>query len=134
MQIIPVGKPHCPVSTEVRRHNRSLVASTTINWTICIRLWFPCWWNYSLSSNFPNIPISFHDPFFSGKEFFTLKDKVLQPYNAMQHTTKLIKIIKANFRSQLQSARILMINSDGGSDHHLTFVSVKLGMIALFKP
>ena len=82
---------------------------------------------------FPNIPSCVQDTFFSGCVFVTLKDKVLQPSNAMRHTAELIKVIKGNFSSQLKNARVIVITSDGGPDHRLMFLSVKVAMIAFIQ-
>jgi hypothetical protein len=126
--IVPVGEPHLPVSTRVRGHNRSLVvgASTpnALDHDFHVAGIVPS------VAFFPRIPSNSCDSFFSGPVYVTLKDEVLQSSHAMRHATELNKIGKSNFSSS--APRIVLLVSDGGPDHRLTFLSVKVALIALF--
>lgn len=70
------------------------------------------------------------DSFLSGPVYVTLKDKVLQPSHALWHATELSKIVKSKF--SIQATRLVIVTSDGGPDHRLTYLSVKVALIALF--
>ena len=132
--IIPVGEPQCPVSTGVRGHNRSMVVGGTLmNQLKALDHDFHVAGIVPSVAFFPEVPSHARDSFFSGSVFVTLKDKVLQPSHAMRHTAELTKIIKSNFTTESVSPRVLLITSDGGSDHRLTFLSVQVAMIALFQ-
>jgi len=125
--IVPVGEPHCPVSTGVRGHNKSLI---TVNGPQ----------NSALDHDFhihgivPSvslivyIPLSEKDSFFQGKACVVLKDKVSQPSSPLRHATELIRILEKEDHNP-----ILITVSDGGLDHRVTFPSVKLSLIALFR-
>ena len=63
----------------------------------------------------------------------TLKDKVLQPSHALRHSVELSYIIKTNFRKGNNADQVVLLISDGGPDHRVTFLSVKVAMIALFR-
>ena len=126
--IVPVGEPQLPVSTGVRGHNRSLVLGTSGTLKALDHNFHVAGIVPSVAF-FPRIPSESRDSFFSGPVYVTLKDKVLQPSNAMHHATELNKIIKSNFRSK--APRIVLLISDG-PDHRLTFLSVKVALIAMF--
>ena len=127
--IVPVGDPQRPVSTGVRGHNRSLVIGSASNLKALDHDFHVAGVVPSVSF-FPRIPGAARDSFFSGPVFVTLKDKVMQPSNALRHATELSKVIESNFSSQVP--QILLLISDGGSDHRVTFLSVKVALIAIF--
>lgn len=56
------------------------------------------------------------------------KDVVLQPSSALRHATEVHSILIP----KIGNMSILMVYTDGGPDHHLTFISVQLSLIALF--
>lgn len=127
--IVPIGEPHQPVSTGVRGYNRSLVVASSSTLKALDHDFHVSGIIPSVAF-FPHIPSEARDSFFSGPVFVTLKDKVLQPSHAMRHATELSKIIKSNFSSQ--APRVVLLISDGGPDHRLTFLSVKVALISLF--
>ncbi len=132
--IIPVGEPQCPVSTGVRGHNRSFVmSSTSMSQLKALDHDFHVAGIVPSVAFFPTVPSHARDSFFSGSVFVTLKDKVLQPSHAFRHTAELTKIIKTNLTTQPRSPRVILITSDGGSDHRLTYLSVQVAMISLFQ-
>ena len=125
--IIPVGEPSCPVSTGVRGHNRSLIPvdgpqNCALDHDFHVHGIVPS------VSFIVDIPISAKDSFFQGKACVTLKDKVSQPSSALRHTSELRHVLeKEDYKP------ILVTVSDGGPDHRITFPSVKLSLIALFR-
>jgi len=75
-----------------------------------------------------DIPLSEKESFFQGKPCVVLKDKVSQPSSPLRHATELFRILeKENHKP------ILIMVSDGGPDHRITFPSVKLSLVALFQ-
>lgn len=81
---------------------------------------------HQLVSFVVDIPTSSKDSF-QGKACVALKDKVSQPSSALRHLSELLNILENETYKP-----ILIIISDGGSDHRITFPSVKLSLIALF--
>lgn len=75
-----------------------------------------------------DIPEKVEDTFYKGQVFVTLKDSIFQPRSPWRHATELIEILKKGNTNDgiLAVPPILLIYSDGGPDHRLTFESVKL--------
>lgn len=73
--------------------------------------------------------------FFRDNTFVTNKDKVTQPSSALRHSTELTEIVCTHFSDDgLSSAKpVLVIVSDRGPDHHVTFGSVQVASVALFR-
>ena len=69
-----------------------------------------------------------HDSFYSGRAFVTLKDKVLQPSSALRHAAEQCRILSSNF----PDSPVVVIVSDGGPDHRLTFYSVQVSLLCVF--
>ena len=69
------------------------------------------------------------DSFFDGQAFVTLKDKVTQPSSALHHATELTELIQINYPSVKP---VMVLVSDGGPDHHLTFKSVQVANLCMF--
>ena len=67
------------------------------------------------------------------QSFVTLKDKVLQPSHALRHSAELSNIVQTHFKEEESTNHVVLVVSDGGPDHCLTYLSVKVAMIALFK-
>ena len=86
-------------------------------------------------SFFIDIPQASTDSFYRGKAFVGCKDKVTQPSSAIRHSTELCSIVQSNFSKDgcIADKSVLIIASDGGPDHRITYVSVKVAMIALFQ-
>ena len=127
--IIPVGEPALPVLTGVRGHNRSLVLMggpqlSALDHDFHLHGIVPS------VAFFVDIPDSSKDSFYSGKTFVTLKDKVTQPSSALRHSAEICNIVNTHFTP---SKPVMILTTDGGSDHRLTFASVRLALICLFK-
>lgn len=57
------------------------------------------------------------------------KDSAFEPSSPVRHCTELYSILLAHSPGK----PILFIYTDGGPDHRVTYTSVKLSLIALFK-
>ena len=133
--IIPVGYPDCPVSTGVRGHNRSLVA---IDGPQLVALDHDFHVNGIVPSvafvvDIPEMPT---DSFFNGQTFVTSKDKVTQPSSALRHASEMADIIRTHYSTNSSAATkpvMIIIVSDGGPDHRVTFGSVKIANLCLFR-
>ena len=128
--VIPVGEPDCPISTGVRGHNRSLVVGSSLQQIKALDHDFHLAGVVPSVAFFLNIPKQGRDSFYSGSVVVTLKDKVLQLSHALRHSVELSNIVKNKGDNTKQ---VVLLISDGGLDHRLTFLSVKVAMIALFR-
>ena len=75
-----------------------------------------------------DIPQSLDESFYRGQVFVGLKDAVLEPSSPLRHCTELAKILS----QESISSPILLLYTDGGPDHNLTFLSVQLAIISLY--
>ena len=65
-----------------------------------------------------------------GQVFVGLKCSAFEPSSPFRHMTELHQLIASN--NSAASKPIVFIYSDGGPDHRITFISVKLSLICLF--
>ena len=79
-----------------------------------------------------NVPSSIEEGFYQGKLTVMLKDAVFQPSSAVHHAAELVKILKAG-RVNTILKPILLLCSDGGPDHRVTYVSVQVAFICIFR-
>lgn len=79
-------------------------------------------------SFFINIPESIEGSWYEGEVYVGYKDAVLQPSSALRHATELHDILLR----KVGNKTILLLYSDGGHDHRLTYFSVQLSLVALF--
>ena len=70
-----------------------------------------------------NVPEKIEDSFYHGKVFLSFKDAVFHPSSPNRHVAEICKLI--------DDKPILFLYCDGGPDHHLTYLSVQLSLIAL---
>lgn len=79
-------------------------------------------------------PDDVHGNFYRGKVFVTCKDKVTQQSSAFRHVTELMSIVTTYFSTDgLESNNpIIVLVTDGGPDHRLTFALVKISLLVLF--
>ena len=131
--IIPVGEPDNPISTGVHGHHRSLV---TLGGPTLAALdhdshLFGIVPSVSLVIEIPDSP---NDSFFTGQPFVSSKDKITQPSSPYRHSAELVQLVRANYSDDGLSASkpVMIILSDGGPDHRVTFGSVQMSMVALF--
>ena len=76
-----------------------------------------------------NIPQAINESWYTGDVYIGIKDSVFQPSSAIRHAKELHSILV----SKMVGRHILFMYSDGGPDHRLTYISVQLSLIALFK-
>ena len=123
--VIPVGDPNCPVSTGVRGHNRSLVALdgpqlVALDHDFHVHGIVP---SVAFVVNIPEMPT---DSFFDGQTFVTNKNKVTQPSSALRHACEITDLIRTHYsiNSTTSDKPVMLMVSDGGPDHRVTFGSV----------
>ena len=75
-----------------------------------------------------DIPECFEGSWYQGQVFIGFKDAVFKPSCPIRHATELYHLLL----TRLGNKSILLVYSDGGPDHRLTYVSVQLSLIALF--
>lgn len=82
-----------------------------------------------------DIPEMPTDSFFNGQTFVTNKDKVTQPSSALRHASEMTGMIRTHYstNSIAASKPVMIIVSDGGPDHRITFGSVKVAHLCLFR-
>ena len=64
----------------------------------------------------------------TGEVIVMLKEGAFEPLSPLRHTTELSNVLG----DRVQHKPILFVYSDGGPDHRVTYISVKLALIALF--
>ena len=123
---IKIGEPGCPVAA-VERGKSVLVAMgkrleeadhdvTGLSMTPSVSL-------------LGDVPDSIEGSFHHGKVFVTLKENAFQPSSPIRHMSELNELL-----SQLGTVKpILVLYTDGGPDHRLTYLSVQLSLLAIFK-
>ncbi|XP_066928996.1 uncharacterized protein [Clytia hemisphaerica] len=75
-----------------------------------------------------DIPDDIDGSFYRGQVHIGFKDSVLQASSALRHSAELKNVLAANHPDK----PVLLMYSDGGPDHRLTYNSVKLALISLF--
>ena len=75
-----------------------------------------------------NIPQNITESRYRGKVYVSLKDAAFESSSPICHMTELSSI----FSSLQQEKKIVLLYTDGGPDHRVTFLSVQLALIALF--
>ena len=75
-----------------------------------------------------DIPISMNDSWYTGKVFVGYKDAAFEASSPLRHATELYSLLI----ERVGSKTILFLYTDGGPDHHITYGSVQLALIAMF--
>ena len=78
------------------------------------------------------IPSSVSESFYRGKVYVHVKDSILSPSSPLVHCCELVDILPAS-SSGGNVPPILAIYTDGGPDHRLTYGSVQLSLLGVFK-
>ena len=73
-----------------------------------------------------DIPDDVSKSWYTGRVFVSLKDAALEPSSPLRHITELEHILVDEER------KVLLLYSDGGPDHRVTYLSVQVSLIALF--
>lgn len=75
------------------------------------------------------IPETVEDTFYRGQVSVLLKDSVFQPSTAFRHAVEMESLL----RNEDVLTPFLIIYSDGGPDHRITYEGVKLSLAAVFR-
>ena len=70
-----------------------------------------------------------NESWYDGHVHILFKDSAFEPSSPCQHAAELNVILQPN----AMDYPLLFLYTDGGPDHHLTYASVKLTLIALFQ-
>lgn len=81
---------------------------------------------------FTEIPSEIESTFYGGTVFVGLKETAFQPSSPWRHATELAGILKSSFTQNGEIKPNLVMYSDGGPDHRLTYVSVQMSLLCLF--
>lgn len=76
-----------------------------------------------------DIPSEKDESFYRGQVSVIMKDSVFQPSNPFRHGMELLKMLNQKDNRK----PVLMLFTDGGPDHRVTYHSVKLSLIVLFR-
>ncbi len=128
--IVPVGERDCHVSTGVRGHNRSLVPLDgpqlqALDHDFHVHGIVPS------VAYFVHLPEKPKDSFYIGQAFVINKDKVTQPSSPIRHASELSDLVRMHYSENDSSSTkpIMVIVSDGGPDHRVTFGSVQVALL-----
>ena len=122
---IKVGEPGCPVAS-VERGKRVLVVKGK---TLAVADH-----NFTRLSLTPsvtlliNVPETIEDSFHQGRVFVALKENAFQLSSPIRHMTELKQLLTIHGPVK----PVLLLYTDGGPDHRLTYLSVQLSLMAIF--
>ncbi|KAK3108394.1 hypothetical protein FSP39_007105 [Pinctada imbricata] len=131
--VVPIGEPGIPISTGVRGHNK-VMAPASGPALVATDHDFHNAGIIPLVAFVSDIPVNPNDSFFQGKIYVTVKDKTFQHSTPFRHATELLRIIRNNYSDEGVDldVPILCLMTDGGSDHRLTYETVKASVVLLF--
>ena len=122
-----MGNPGCPVAA-VERGKEVLV---TLN-----RKLFVSDHDFTTLSLIPSvtlhvdIPETIDGSFYRGDVHVGIKEHAFQPSSSIRHATELKAILSQSVETK--PVLLLYMYTDGGPDHNVTNISVKVSLIALF--
>ncbi|XP_076103163.1 uncharacterized protein LOC143072213 [Mytilus galloprovincialis] len=76
-----------------------------------------------------SIPESIDDTFYRGKVSVIYKDSIFMPSSPWRHATEICQMLQASG----EVPPLVILFSDGGPDHRITYHAVKLSLIVMFK-
>ena len=122
---IKVGEPDCPVASAERGRqvlvgSQSLLLAADHDFT-----------KFSIVPSvvlFTEIPMEISGSWYDGQVFVLFKEGAFEPSSPVRHCTELTSIIA----EKAVDLPVLFIYADGGPDHRVTYLSVKLSLIALY--
>ena len=77
-----------------------------------------------------DIPDTLFGSFYSGQVYVRLKDSIFEGSDPLRHVTELLSVLKHENET---FSPYLVLFTDGGTDHNLTFLYVQCILLALFK-
>ena len=120
-----VGEPKCPVAAVDR--GKAVVVSLHHKFTVSDH-------DHTKSSIIPSvtmiceIPKSIDESFYQGRVFVGIKDAIFEPSSAIRHAAETLSILKAAGEHK----QILLVYSNGGPDHRLTYLATQISYICMF--
>lgn len=120
-----VGEPSCPVAAVER--GKRVIVSLDHRFVVANH-------DHTKYSVVPSvavvcsIPQSIDQSFYRGRVFVGIKDCVFEPSSPIRHATELNSILDTCG----SNSPILLIYSDGGPDHRLTYLTTQISYICLF--
>eukprot|EP00117_Sycon_ciliatum_P016059 scpid36605/ scgid15654/ len=127
--LVKVGEPGFPVAAVDR--GRSVVVGTTESFQVADH-------DFTKLKITPSValvcetPNSIEESFYRGKVYVSVKHTALQPSSPLRHAAELKKVLR---RASVNTVKkpILLLYTDGGPDHRVTYVSVQVSLMCLFK-
>ena len=131
--VVPVGEPGTPLSTGVRGHNKSLmgVGESASVLTAADHDWHVAGVVPSVCLKV-DVPSSIDESFYTGQITVTNKERVFQPSSPFRHACELEHILQESCSEELSNRKTLLLFSDGGPDHRVTYGSVQISLLSLF--
>ena len=123
---VNVGEPGFPVAAAAERGRRVL--------TVAGSSFLVGDHNFTKVSLVPSvvldipIPDDVSESWYSGNVHIGLKEGTFEPSSPLRHVSELYPLIEV----KSQSKPVLFLYTDGGPDHHLTYLSVQLCLVSLF--
>ena len=121
-----VGEPGMPVAS-IKRGKQVIVTMTGKKFSVADHDFTKCGMIPSVML-FCNVPSTIEDSFYSGQVYVGLKDPIFEASSALRHATELNKIISQRNHSH----PVLVLYTDGGPDHNVTFLKTQLSLISLY--
>ena len=121
-----VGEPGIPVAA-VERGKQVIVTMSGKKFSVADHDFTKCGMIPSVML-FCDIPTTIEESFYSGQVYVGLKDPIFKPSSALRHAIELGNIIA---RRCLNNP-VLVMYTDGGPDHNVTFLKTQLSLISLY--
>ena len=78
-----------------------------------------------------DIPNDIGESFYAGKVAVCLKEAAFQASSPVRHTAELLQLLRSSGINTILKP-VLLLYTDGGPDHRVTYISVQLALICLF--
>ena len=122
---IKIGEPSCPVAAAER--GRQVIVHSSTSFQVADHD-FTRFNIIPLVALLVDIPENLSGSWYNGSVHVTYKDSAFEPSSPIQHTAELAAMLS----EKALTNSVLFMYSDGGPDHRVTYMSVKLSLIALF--
>lgn len=126
---IKIGEPGLPVAA-VERGKRVLV-SKDVSFCVSDHDFTKAKVTPSVSL-ICDIPENIGESFYSGKVAVCLKETTFAPSSPLRHATELLQLLRSSGINSIRKP-VLLLYTDGGPDHRVTYMSVKMALICLFR-
>lgn len=123
---VKVGDPGCPLAATER--GRSVLVHRNATFEVSDH-------DFSKFSVIPSVTLlvdilaEISESWYRGQVSVSLKEAAFQPSSPIRHSSELSKLLSSR---GCPAKPILCIYSDGGPDHRLTYLSVKVSLVCLF--